>query len=363
MTEFVRRFCVGCQETFDSTYDCTVHGITCEPHLRMFEGSVYEKKVRAMMEKHKNAEIVARTCLGCEKTCNDQPSFYNHWKKCEKAKSIIKKPRGMVKTENGTVLKTLQTCRGCKQTFPSRNELHRHYCTCLKNLELFKGTDYYNQQKTFLERMNYEPKKAETTCPGCYSVFSSHGNLSAHRFHCTTWIQVSDAKEIKEKSAKEILQEIKTSYEPQIQPLEKPSFVSLAKEKSKGRIKTILDPKQVSDADFYVGLIKPAPTPAPVKPMMVSAETQTEKPSCIKFGQDQIKEIPNNESEEYMLEKEAIESLSYNEPQSNNNPPTIPIQIQGLWVRMNNQVYYVPPQAVHAVAYVATPAPMPLPSM
>ncbi len=351
MTEFVRRFCVGCQQTFDSTYECTIHGITCEPHLRMFEGSVYEKKVRAMMEKHQNAEIVARTCLGCEKICEDQPSFYKHWKRCDKAKRVLKKPRGMVQTENGTIRKTLETCRGCKQTFSSRNELHRHYCTCLKNLELFKGTDYYNQQKTFLERMAYDPKKAETTCPGCYNVFSSHRNLSAHRFHCTSWIQTSNAVHVTEKSDKELLQEIKTSCESEPQKL---SFVSLAQEKKKTlKEQPYIDPKHAKDSDFYVGLVKQTPA----KPSMVSTETQTEKPSCIKFGTDQIKEIPHNESEEYMLEKQSIES---NEP-SPNNPPTIPIQIQGLWVRMNNQVYYVPPQAVHAVAYLATPAPISVP--
>lgn len=360
MTEFVRRFCVGCQQTFATTYECTVHGITCESHLHMFEGSVYEKKVRIMMEKHKDAEIVARTCLGCEKVCKDQPSFYSHWNRCEKAKSVLKKPRGMVATQNGTIRKALETCRGCKQTFSSRNELHRHYCTCLKNLELFQGTDYYNQQKTFLERIHYDPKKAETTCPGCYTIFSSHRNLSAHRFHCTQWIQTSHAQPIKEKSDDEFLEEIKTSYEPP-QPIEKHSFVALAKEKSKDKVKTVLDPKKLTDADFYVGLVpfqpNNPPTPTPTKPIMVSTETQTEKPSCIKFGTDQIKEIPNKESEEYILEKESIDSLSQ---QPNNNPPTIPIQIKGLWVRINNQVYYVPPQAVQAIAYLATPVPVPM---
>jgi len=350
MTDIIRRFCVGCQEQFATTFECTVHGITCEEHLHMFEGSVYEKKVRAMMAKHNNAEIVARTCLGCERVCKNEKDFYSHWKQCEKAKSILKKPRGMVQTKNGAVLQKLHTCRGCKLTFQARNELHRHYCTCLKNLEFYKGTDYYNQQKTFLERMQYDPKKAESTCPGCYTVFSGHRNLSAHRFHCKDWIQVSKAQEVQDKSEESYVEEMKPYMEP-----EHVSFTSLVQERKKNHAPTYINPKEASHSDFYIGIVKPTTTPT-TAPIMVSAETQTEKPSCIKFGNDQIKEIPNTESEEYKLEKAYEDSLC---PPSQPQPPTIPLQIQGMWVRMNDQVYYVPPQVVHAIAYLATPVPVP----
>ncbi len=354
MADIIRRFCVGCQEQFATTFECTVHGITCEEHLHMFEGSVYEKKVRAMMVKHNNAEIVARTCLGCEHVCKNEKDFYNHWKQCTKAKSILKKPRGMVQTNNGTALRKLHICRGCKLTFQARNELHRHYCTCIKNLEFYKGTDYYNQYKTFLERIQYDPKKAETTCPGCYSVFSSHRNLSAHRFHCTEWIQVSKAQEVQDKSEETYVEEMKHYMEEEDQY--QATFAARVQEKKSRTPPTYIDPKKATAADFYVGLTNP-PTPSkPFKVAMVSTETQTEKPSCIKFGSDQIKEIPNKESEEYQLENAYEDSLC---PSNDSQPPTIPLQIHGMWVRMNNQVYYVPPQAVQAVAYLATPVPVP----
>ncbi len=352
MADIIRRFCVGCQEQFATTFECTVHGITCEEHLHMFEGSVYEKKVRAMMAKHQNAEIVARTCLGCEHVCKNERDFYNHWKQCTKAKSVLKKPRGMVQTNNGTALRKLHTCRGCKLTFQARNELHRHYCTCLKNLEFYKGTDYYQQYKTFLERIQYDPKQAETTCPGCYAVFSSHRNLSAHRFHCTVWIQVSNAQEVQEDTPMDQYME----EEDRHQTAEKQTFASRVQEKKVHRVPPPqIDPKKATAADFYAGLVKSdPPSSKPFKVAMVSTETQTEKPSCIKFGPDQIKEIPNTESEEYQLEKAYEDSLG-----TQSQPPTIPLQIQGLWVRMNDQVYYVPPQAVQAIAYLATPVPVP----
>lgn len=202
-TNSVNRTCIGCKEILPTRAELYRHYYTCEDHLKMFEGSPYEQRVREAYKRYNgDLETLSRVCLGCYKDLPSRDAFYNHYRTCEDAKKVIKRPAGKKPTRNKAMENTLKTCQACETTFASRNDLHRHYAICERNLEQYKGTDYYEQIIKHWEYCNHDTHTIQTTCPGCYEKFKNHGELSRHRFVCDIWLTPAKAKPLNPESTK-----------------------------------------------------------------------------------------------------------------------------------------------------------------
>ena len=294
-TNSINRTCIGCKEIMPSRGELYRHYYVCEEHLNMFKGSPYEKRVREAYKRYNgDLKVLSTVCLGCYEHFPSRDNFYEHYRDCNEAKKVVKRPVGKEITRNKAVENTLKTCQACETTFASRNDLHRHYAICERNLEQYKGTDYYDQMKRLWDFCENDTHTIQTTCPGCYEKFKNHGELSRHRFVCDIWLTPSKAKQLLPDSAEYVKEK----------PIEKKV------ENSEKRIKEA--PKSI--------LKKTTIDPTP-----------------------QIKEIP---PEEPMSPKEEVVQES-----TQDNNLYVPIQIQEIFIEIHGKPYYVPMQVVKAVAY------------
>ncbi len=229
ITSSINRTCIGCKEILPTRAELYRHYYVCEDHLNMFKGSPYEKRVREAYTRYNgDLETLSTVCLGCYDHFPSRDAFYDHYRICKEAKKVVKRPAGKQVTQNKKMETTLKTCQACEITFASRNDLHRHYAICERNLEQYKGTDYYEQMIRLWDYCEHDTHTIQTTCPGCYEKFKNHGELSRHRFVCETWLTPSKAKPVdtvpkkQEKAPKPILK--KTTIDPTPQVKEIPSI-------------------------------------------------------------------------------------------------------------------------------------------
>lgn len=287
-TSSINRTCIGCKEILPSRGELYRHYYVCEDHLNMFKGSPYEQRVRQAYKRYNgDLKTLSTVCLGCYKHFPSRDNFYDHYRECNEAKKVVKRPVGKEVTHNKNIENTLKTCQACETTFASRNELHRHYAICERNLEQYKGTDFYDQMVKLWDFCENDTHTIQTTCPGCYEKFNNHGELSRHRFVCDIWLTPSKAKPMETTVDKKV-NAVPKKEEKALKPILK---------------KTTIDP-----------------TP-------------------------QVKEIPvipaiPDPQEEEESEKAPEDTNLY-----------VPIQIQEIFIQIHGKPYYVPSQIVKAIAY------------